>query len=183
MRITFSRRPLQAAGIALAIITACRGEAPTDPRTLGATAPSLTLIGAVRTDIFPTVTPGEFQPFGVAVGLNAAGQVTGSAKLTTLQDDFKAYRWSAGTGVQLISGCCTTMWGNDINDAGVVVGTGNVNAVAGNRGFVAIGSTATLLSLLPGADPESNAGAVAINNNGQSVGASATGSGTRHAVL
>ena len=182
MRITFSRWAAVGAAT-LALITACRSDVPTEPRTLGASAPSLTLIGAVGTDIFPTVTPGEFQPFGVAVGLNSAGQVTGSAKLTTLQDDFKAYRWSAGTGVQLISGCCTTMWGNDINDAGVVVGTANVNAVAGNRGFVAIGSTPTLLSLLPGADPESNAGAVAINNNGQSVGTSATGSGTRHAEL
>ena len=183
VRITFLSRPLQAAGIALALITACRGDAPTEPRTLGATAPSLTLIGAVGTDIFPTVAPGEFQPFGVAVGLNAAGQVTGSAWLSALQNDFKAFRWSAATGAQLITGCCQTQWGNDINNAGVVVGTGNTSAVIGNRGFVAPGGTTTALSVLPGADPGSDGGAVAINDIGQAVGTSPTPAFTRHAVL
>jgi probable HAF family extracellular repeat protein len=169
--------------VAVALITACRGDTATEPRPLGVTAPSLALIGAVRTDIFPTVPPGEFQPTGVAIGLNAAGQVTGSAVLSSLQNDFKAFRWSSGTGANLITGCCTTMWGNDINDAGVVVGTANVNIATGNRGFVAAGSSPTLLSLLPGTDPEQSAGAVAINNVGQVVGTSNTTTATQHAVL
>ncbi len=183
MRITFMRRPLQCAGIALALITACRGDTPTDPRTLSATPPSFTLIGAVGTDIFPTVQPGDFQPTGIAIGLNASGQVTGTGHLTTSQNDFKPFRWSVATGALLVSGCCETQWGNDINDAGVIVGTGNTSAVIGNRGFVASGSTTTALSILPGADPGSSAGAVAINNAGQTVGSSNTSSFTRHAVL
>jgi len=207
VRITFSRRRPLSAGItrararradrsansrahwmavgaaALALVIACGGDTSTEPRTLAATAPSLTLIGAVRTDIFPIVPPGEFQPFGVAVGLNAASQVTGSGRVSSLQDDFKAFRWSAATGAQIITGCCTTMWVNDINDAGAIVGTANVNAVLANRGFVASGPTATLLSILPGADAEQNAGAVAINNLGQAVGTSPAPGFTRHAVL
>jgi probable HAF family extracellular repeat protein len=176
-------RRIAVGAAAVALIVACRGDTSTEPHALAAPGPSLTLIGTVATDIFPTVTPGEFQPIGVAIGLNSAGQVTGSAVLSSLQSDFKAFRWSSGTGANIITGCCTTMWGNDINDAGVVAGTANVNIVTGNRGFVAAGSSPTLLSILPGADPEQSAGAVAINNVGQVVGTSPTPAFTQHAVL
>ncbi len=181
MRLTSSRR-LAVSAAALALITACRADSPTGPIAYPA-APQRTLIGAVGTEIFPTAAPGDFQPTGSAIGLNAGGQVTGSGLLTVVQSDFKAFRWSSGTGAALITGCCSTMWGNDINDAGVIAGTANVNAVTGNRGFVASGSSATLLSILPGADPELSAGAVAINNAGQVVGESITPGFMTHAVL
>jgi probable HAF family extracellular repeat protein len=181
VRITSSHRLAVGAAV-LALLAACRADAPTGP--IGPPAgPQLTLTGVIATDIFPTVAPGDFQPTGVAIGLNAAGQVTGTGHLSASQNDFKAFRWSSATGALLITGCCETQWGNDINDAGVVVGTGNTSATVGNRGFVASGSTTTPLSILPGADPGSSAGAVAINNAGQTVGSSNTSSGTRHAVL
>jgi len=177
-----SSHQLAVGAAVLALITACRAEAPTGP--IGTPAgPQFTLTGVIETEIFPTVAPGNFQPTGVAIGLNAAGQVTGTGHLSASQNDFKAFRWSSATGALLITGCCETQWGNDINDAGVVVGTGNTSATVGNRGFVASGSTTTPLSILPGADPGSNAGAVAINNAGQTVGSSNTASGTRHAVV
>ncbi len=167
----------------LAMLSACRGDVLTAPRGLGTTPPDLTLTGGVGTQIFPNAPVGEFQAFGVATGLNAGGQVTGSGFLTSSLFDFKPFRWSASTGVQVITGCCDTMWGNDINDAGVVVGVAQTNAITGNRGFVASGSTTTPLSILPGGDPEQSAGAVAINNAGQIVGASIAPGFVTHAVL
>jgi len=181
VRITLSRR-VAVGAVTLALTTACRGDISTEPRALGASSPSLTLIGAVSTDIFPTVPPGDVQPIGVAIGLNNAGQVTG-AEQANPGADFKAFRWSSATGAVVITGCCQTQWGNDINDAGVVVGTGNTSAVVGNRGFVASGNTTTALSILPGVDVGQDAGAVAINNVGQAVGTSPTPTFTRHAVL
>jgi len=165
----------------LALLAGCDGESLTDPR-LRPTTPDLTLTGGVGTQIFPTVPLGDFQPFGVAVGLNDRGQVTGSV-FVIQSGDFKAFRWSAATGVQALTGCCDTMWGNDINDAGVVVGTAQTSAAVGSRGFVATGSSTTPLSILPGADPELSAGAVAINDVGQIVGESITSTFATHAVL
>jgi probable HAF family extracellular repeat protein len=180
-----SRRPFALGGTSLtllALLAACSGESLTDPRGLAPTPADLTLTGGVGTQVFPTVPLGDFQPFGVAVGLNDAGQVTGSAFLPQAVD-FKAFRWSASTGAKMLTGCCDTMWGNDINDAGVIVGTAQTNAIFGSRGFVATGSSTTPLPILPGADPEGSAGAVAINDAGQIVGASVTPSFTTHAVL
>jgi probable HAF family extracellular repeat protein len=166
----------------LAMLSACRGDVLTEPRSPAVAPPDLTLTGGVGTEIFPTVPLGEIQPDGVAVGLNGAGQVTGSASFPS-QDDFKAFRWSSATGAQRLTGCCDTMWGNDINDAGVIVGVAQTNALTGNRGFVAAGSSTTALSILPGANPEGSAGAVAINNAGQIVGASIAPGFVTHAVL
>ena len=177
------RRFTLTALVTLAVLAACNGDSLTNPGRPEAMPPDLTLTGGVGTQIFPTVPVGENQPFGVAVGLNDAGQVTGSGKISLVQDDFKAFRWSSSTGAQALTGCCDTMWGNDINDAGVIVGTAQTSIVVGNRGFVATGSSTTPLSILPGADPEGSAGAVAINNAGQIVGASVTSSFTTHAVL
>jgi len=167
----------------LALLAACRGDSLTSPSRLAPPPPDLTLTGGVGTQIFPSVPLGELQPSGVAIGLNDRGQVTGSAVLPPFFLDFRPFRWSVATGAQAIAGCCDTMWGNDINDAGVVVGTAQTSFSIGNRGFVAAGSTTTPLSILPGADPEGNAGAVAINGVGQIVGASVTPTFARHAVL
>src|SRR4051812_46139946 len=123
--------------VALALFAACSSDTLTNPGRLAPTAPDATLTGGAGTQLFPTAPLGEYQPNGVAIGLNNAGQVTGSARLTQGQDDYKAFRWSVSTGAQLLTGCCDSMWGNDINDAGTVVGVAQTSANVGNRGFVA----------------------------------------------
>lgn len=167
------------------LFAACRGDGLTDP-TIGPRpkAPELTLTGGVGTQIFPTVSPSEpFQPSGVAIGLNDAGQVTGSGWVTPIADDAQAFRWSAASGAGVVAGCCGTMWGKDINSAGVIVGTKQTSFLLGNRGFVATGTSATVLPILAGGDPEASADAVAINDAGQAVGVSPASGFTRHAVL
>jgi probable HAF family extracellular repeat protein len=168
---------------ALALFAACSSDTLTNPGHLAPTSPDATLTGGVGTEIFPTVPLGEFQPTGVAIGLNNAGQVTGSARLTATQDDFKAFRWSAPNGAQLLTGCCDSMSGNDINDAGTIVGVAQTNALTGSRAFVASGTSTTPLSILPGGDPEASAGAVAINSSGQVAGLSPASGGATHAVI
>jgi len=169
---------------ALALFAACRGDTLTAPTgRLTPTSPDLTLTGGVGTPIFPTVTLGEFQPTGMAIGLNNAAQVTGVGHIVSFLDDVKAFRWSTATGAQVITGCCDSMWGNDINDAGVVIGVAQTNSLEGGRGFVAAGSSTAPLSILPGASTEGSAGAVAINNAGQIVGASVAPGFSTHAVL
>jgi probable HAF family extracellular repeat protein len=176
------------AALALALVAACGIDAPTAPSEgAGALAPSgasRALTGATSTLLFPIVAPGEIQPRGDARGLNASGQVTGAEiGLVSLVNDFKPYRWSSGSGAVMLTGCCDTEWGADINDAGVVVGTAQTSQIVGTRGFVAAGTAMTPLPVLAGADPELPAGAVAINNAGQVVGYGPTAAGTRHAVL
>jgi len=167
----------------LTLLSACRSDVLTAPRGPAVTPPDLTLTGGVGTQIFPTVPLSEFQPNGVAIGLNNAGQVTGSGRTLSSQDDFKAFRWSPATGAQSLTGCCDSMSGNDINDAGAIVGVAQTNVLTGNRAFVAAGATTTALSILPGGDPGSNAGAVAINNAGQVAGRSPASGGGTHAVV
>jgi probable HAF family extracellular repeat protein len=178
------RRASVATTLLLALFVACRGELPTNPSDAGLrpTTPDLTLGGGTGTQIFPT-NPGA-QPVGVAIGLNDAGQVTGSEfGLVTSDDDFKPYRWSTATGAVKLVGCCDSEWGNDINDAGTVVGVAQTNALLGNRGWVATGTSLTALPILSGGDVESSSGAIAINNSGQIVGVSPAPSFTNHAVL
>jgi probable HAF family extracellular repeat protein len=182
-RLIHRRRcaPLISGIAALALFAACRGDTLTAPTgRLTPTSPDLTLSGGVGAPIFPTVTLGEFQPTGTAIGLNNARQVTGGFIGV---DDVKAFRWSSSTGAQVLTGCCDTQWGNDINDAGVIVGVTQTNALQGGRGFVASGSSTTTLSILPGADPEGSAGAIAINDLGEIVGASVASGFATHAVL
>ncbi|HEX7981036.1 MAG TPA: PKD domain-containing protein [Gemmatimonadaceae bacterium] len=166
------------------MLSACRGDVLTDPRGPSPTPPDLTLTGGVGTQIFPTVPVGETQTVGVAVGLNNAAQVTGSAVFPGV-DDYKPFRWSAATGAERLTGPGDTMWGNDINDAGVIVGVTQNSGIFGNRGFVATGSTTTRLSILPGVDlaGEPDASALAINNAGQIVGVSDAPGFGAHAVL
>src|SRR5919112_1818078 len=139
---TFGRRassPLTrcAAILATALLVACRSDDLTVPAgrppAPGDARPVLT--GGAGVDIFPTVAPGEIQPTGVAIGLNNAAQITGSAFGLITPDDYKPFRWTAATGAVQLVGCCDTEWGNDINEAGVVVGTAQTNGLTGSRGF------------------------------------------------
>ena len=178
---TARRAPARiAVAIGAILALACQGDSPTDPMA-GArpvpTEPMLELTGGVGTPIFPTTNAGDVQPVGVAVGLNDAGQVTGSQFGLVMSDlDFKPYRWSPGTGAVKLFGCCDTQWGNDINDAGTVVGVAHTNALRGNHAWVATGTTMTTLPALAGSNSELSSGAIAINNAGQIVGVSpATG--------
>src|SRR5215212_6870384 len=142
-----------AAALAVALIAACGGDSLTAPTTdrLSPTPPDLTLTGGAGVQIFPTVPTGETQPVGVAVGLNDAGQVTGSEfGLVTSDLDFMPFRWTPGSGAVRLVGCCDTRWGNDINDAGTVVGTAQTSAILGNHAWVATGTTLTTLPALAG---------------------------------
>ena len=179
------RAPRAAALLALAVLAACGIDTATDPTgsTLAPTGAFRTLTGATSTPLFPIVEPGERQAIGDARGLNASGQVTGAEVGLTTSDDFKPYRWTSASGAVMLTGCCDTQRGNDINDAGVVTGTTQQSAIVGTRGFVAVGTSMVTLSILPGADAELNAGALAINNAGQIVGFSPTATFTTHAVL
>jgi len=171
--------------LALLLVAACVGDTPTDPVTRRLTpAPAdLTLTGGVGLHIFDSAPPGEVQATGDARGLNNAGQVTGGVyDLGGVSDDSDPYRWSATTGAVKITGCCGSQVGNDINDAGTVVGLTQISAAVGGRGFVATGTTLTVLPLLPGANPEPNSEAVAINKYGEIVGTSPVGN-TTHATL
>jgi len=137
----------------------------------------------VGTPIF-TAPPGEILPVGFAIGLNNSGQVTGAEfGLIQIDDTNKPYRWSSSTGAQKIIVCCDTQFGVDINDAGVVVGSAQTDAVIGMRGFVASGNTGTKLSILPGAAASGASRAFAINIAGQIVGVSNTSTGANHAVM
>ena len=178
----FASRPVArgASALLLALLAACGVDMPTGP---AGQAPAPTgalrmLTGASSTEIFPTVNPGETQPVGVAVGLNAVGQVTGSEfGLVTSDLDFMPYRWTPGSGAVKLVGCCDTRWGNDINDAGTAVGVAQTDALQGNHAWVATGITMTTLPALPGSDPTLSSGAIAINNSGQVVGVSPVSSG------
>ena len=184
MSVTSSRPLIVGATAALLLVSACGDDLVTAPGTPSHPGtPELTLTGGVGTPLFPSVPLGEYQPVGVAIGLNDAGQVTGSGWLTPIADDPQAFRWSVSTGAQVVTGCCDSMWGKDINGAGVIVGARQISFSVGNRGFVAAGSSATTLSILPGGDPEANADAVAINDAGETVGSSPAPGFATHAVL
>lgn len=177
-----------ATALALLFIVACGGERLTSPSagTLAPTQPDLTLTGGVGTQIFPTVPLGESQTRGDARGLNASGLVTGGAFFPPSinpSGDSDPYRWAPGGTAVRITGCCDSQAGNDINDAGAVVGITQLSATTGSRGFVAAGTSLTVLPLLPGGDPELSSTAVAINNGGQVVGASPASGFVVHATL
>ncbi len=178
------RVPRAATVLALSLLGACGIDSVTGPTedALAPTAAARTLTGATTTQILLDLEP-AFPVRGDARGLNASGQVTGTERgLSPTSEDFKPYRWTPGSGAVRLIGCCDTEWGEDINDAGVVVGTAQTSQIEGNRGFVAAGTEMTPLPILSGGDPEGQSGAVAINNAGQIVGFSPSPTG-RHAVL
>ena len=169
--------------LALVLTAACGVDSLTDPSVshLAPSGAARALTGGASTPILPTIP--ELQPVGDARGLNASGQVTGA--VIGLEGgflDFEPYRWSPGTGPVVLSGCCDTQWGADINDAGTIVGTTQVSQIVGNRGFVATGTSMVTLPILPAGDTEFHSGAVAINNAGQIAGYSPSGI-DRHAVI
>lgn len=181
---SLARAPRGVALLALTLLAACGIDSVTGPTdaALSPTAAARTLTGATTTEILPDVDI-AFPIRGDARSLNASGQVTGTELgLSPTSDDFKPYRWTPGSGAVRLIGCCDTEWGEDINDAGVVVGTAQTSLIVGNRGFVAVGTDMVALPILAGGDPEDQSGAVAINNAGQIVGFSPSPTG-RHAVL
>jgi probable HAF family extracellular repeat protein len=168
----------------LVLLTACGVDSLTNPigSTLVPTVARRTLTGATSTPILPEPEPGMTMR-GDARGLNASGQVTGTELgLAPRSDDFKPYRWTPGSGAVKLIGCCDTEWGEDINDAGVVVGSAQTSQIEGNHAFVAVGESMVALPILAGGSSEDHSGAVAINNAGQIVGFSPSPTG-RHAVL
>src|SRR5829696_4237786 len=161
-----------ASALALVVLAACGVDSPTAPtgNELAPTVAQRTLTGAVGTPSFPTRPGGETQVVGDARGLNASGQITGAEfGFITMDQDFKPYRWTPGTGLVKLTGCCDTQRGIDINDAGVIVGIAQTSAIIGTRGFVAVGISMVPLPILPGAIEDLNAGAVAINDAGEIV--------------
>ena len=188
-----SRRTMQSALrsvgriAALSVLTLAACEHPTEviPGTR-AVPPDIarTLTGAVGTPIFPTAPPGERQTIGDARGLNSAGQVTGAERGLTAADEFRAYRFTPGGGIVMIVGpFVAAHFGSDINDAGLIAGTTQSGVFQGNRGFVAAGTSMTVLDILPGVSPEADGQAVAVNNAGTVAGWSHALDATRHAVL
>ena len=172
----------------LALQAACGIQSPTDPAgpTSARTGDAPALTGATATAVFPKEPPTSVQARGDARGLNASGRMTGAVHgLVDDISDVRPYRWASASGAVMIAGCCDSGWGADINDAGVVAGTTQQSLVVGARAFVAAGASLVSLPILPGADPERNAGAVAINGFGQIAGYSPSAEGTfvRHAVL
>jgi len=169
----------------LAVLTACGADSATAPADDALVAPTVavrTLTGATSVEVLPEGDTG-LPVRSDARGLNASGQVTGAQfGLTPFTEDFKPYRSTPGSVGAELAGCCGTQWGADINDAGVVAGTMHTGLLDGTRGFVATGTSMTALPILPDADPEGSAGAVAINDAGEIVGYSPSATG-RHAVL
>ena len=173
-----------AGGLLLLLAAGCAdAPAPTEPvAPIAPSAPMPLLASVTSIDLLagePAGTRADVR------GINDAGQVTGSRFLISV-NDWRPYRWTPGTGFQALSGiCCGTAWGNDINDAGVVVGKAQTAINEGDRAFVATANTMVNLGLLPGVDEEGSSEALAINDAGQIVGWSATTAGLqpRHAVL
>ena len=170
-------------GLTLLLAAGCRdARSPTEPiAPIAPSAPMPLLASVTSIDLLAG------QPYTRADvrGINDATQATGSRYLTIV-NDWRPYRWTPGTGFEALSGiCCGTAWGNDINDAGVVVGQAQTAIDEGDRAFVAVANTMVNLGLLPGVDAEGSSEALAINDAGQSVGWSNTSASLspRHAVL
>ena len=177
------------AALALVLFAACIGDTLTNPESgqLRPSAPDLTLTGGAGTPIFPTAPPGESQPRGFAIGLNASGQVTGGVigMANTVAPGNKPFRWTPGGALVRLADCCDNGFGADINAAGVVAGSWELGPNNSYRGFVAVGNTATPLPVLPGLSPDaqqSHSRALALNDAVDIVGYSPTASFGRHAV-
>ena len=175
--------------LALILFVACFGDTLTNPESgrLAPTTPDLALTGGAGTPIFPTSPPGEPQPRGFAIGLNASGQVTGGVigLPNTVAPGNKPFRWSPGGALVRLANCCDNGFGADINAAGVVAGSWELGPNNSYRGFVAVGNTATPLPVLPGLSPDAqqnHSRALALNDAGVIVGYSPTASFGRHAV-
>ena len=181
-------RRLALATTALALI-ACQPDALTNPTRLAPTAPDLVLTGGVGTPIFPTAIPGEPQAKGFAIGLNAAGQVTGGAHdlFDSGDEGNKPFRFTPGGPLVKLTRCCENGFGADINATGVVAGSIEAGPNNAYRPFVATGNSISFLPLLPGIPndietQESHAKALALNDAGDIVGFSPVNATSSHAV-
>lgn len=172
----------RAVAIATVVASSACQDAPSPVSSLSPDGPDRTIGGASSTDIFAGTPQGTR---GDVAGLNNLGQTTGSViGLDPFEQDFKPYRWTPNSIVVKLGGiCCGTAWGSDINDAGVVVGTSQTNQANGVRAYRATNTVMVNLGLLPGALPEGDSRAFAINASGQIVGSSTTAAWTTHAVL
>lgn len=107
-----------------------------------------------------------------ATAINNNGQVTGTM---FVDDEPNAFLYSAGALTDINPSGARTSFGSGINDAGDVVGR-MYSASFSERGFLYSGGAVTDLGLLPGAAPNGyGSAAVGINNAGQIVGSSNTG--------
>ena len=183
-RRSLPQLPLGAVVVLLALLAACGDDSPTGPARLAPSGSDHVLVGGAGTYIFPILDPsvGFQQTFGGAAGLNSKGQVTGGA-FSPQAGDYRAFRWSSATGLVILPICCDEVLASDINDQGVIVGSSQVGANVGLRGFVATTTSSAVLSLLPGAISDGSTRGVAVNNAGQVAGSSTTASFTNHAVL
>jgi probable HAF family extracellular repeat protein len=164
-----------------ALVAGCRDTASPIDR-LAPSAATPVLVGATSIDLLAGQEPGTRADVR---GLNDLGQATGTRFVITV-NDWRPYRWTPGTGFVAISVFPGTAWGNDINNAGVVVGRMQTAVNQGDHAFVAVANTAQDLGVLPGVSLESaSSEAVAINDAGQIVGWANTNANPpyAHAVL
>jgi probable HAF family extracellular repeat protein len=178
-----------ATALTFILFAACGDDTLTNPASTGLspTGPALMLTGGVGTPIFPTVPPGESQPLGFAIGLNASGQVTGGVYglPPNLGSGNKPFRWTPGGDLVKLGVCCDNSFGADINATGAIAGSAEGGPNSVYRAFVAIGNTGTLLPILPGLSidaQENNSRAFALNDAAVIVGYSPTAAFGRHAV-
>ena len=126
-------------------------------------------------------------PINFALGLNDSGEAVGYSQVSTLSNRQAVY-WQSGVRHSVSS----NLGGHDtigygVNNSGQIVGTSTVAGDRDGHAFLWDKGTMTDLGMLPGAVPNVmdhySSGAIAINDNGQVVGYSTTGTATRHAVL
>jgi probable HAF family extracellular repeat protein len=110
---------------------------------------------------------------GEATGINASGQVAGSAM--TASGNFHAFRWENGVITDL-----GTLPGHRGSGATSINNSGQVVGSSGGRAFLWEDGRMTDLGTLPG---HQGSGATSINDSGQVVGISGTASGELRAFL
>lgn len=115
----------------------------------------------------------------IARSINERGQIVGEIRVPEpgFEDPVPhAVWWDNGT----ITDLGARSWANGINNVGQIVGTSFFESSGQSHAFLWENGRMVDLGTLPGATGST---AVAINDNGQVVGSSATSSGPWHAVL
>jgi len=189
---THSRRAWRGAALLAVTCTtlvsvACQDSLAPHPRV--PTGAERLLVGADSTNLLDGALEGTRADIR---GLNDLGQTTGGSDPGGRQNEFTPYRWSPATGFTRITPLSASVaYGNDINNAGVVVGVASLG-ICCSRAAVAEGTVMVNLGLLYSPAPEGpppyaegDSRAYAINDAGQIVGSSSTAisGGGVHAVL